>query len=324
MSTSASSEQPDERAGPRHLAWAQLEQRAARSRGWVHARDARASQVSTSSLRRHARQRNWTRKFPGTVALPGARSDVFATLAAALAWLGAEAYACGTTALWLHGIVDGPSGELHVVIEHDRRYRTPRGVRVHRSRTLERNGDTAVAKGLQTTSVARALVECAADLREARLRAVIIDARQRDAVSIDDVRDVLARMGSVPGAPRLRRLLDELDEAECDSEFEYRMRALIREDPQLPDPDPEQHTVSTRHGKRRLDIAWSRWQVGLACHGFGSHSERHDLERDVDSRNELLDTPWKVLEATWRHLDSGWPKLRDSLLDALRQAGAPV
>lgn len=298
--------------------WSELEE--LHVHGYVHVRKTRGLKISDSTLRRAAQRHGWDRPHQGVVALGGARDGPEGTLAAALERVGQPAYVSLWSAAWLYGLVRTPPSRVALLLPHGRRVARVEGVDFSRSRTLVPQ-DLTKERDLPVVSMARLLCQLARILTEAQLRAFVIDARQRQQVTLQDIADTADRMGNAAGLARLRRTIGDLDVRNADSVFELRMRRKLRSHGFR--PDPGQAAVPAGDRVLHIDIPFSSRWVGIECLGLGSHSEREHLETDARRSNALANTAWRILMATWSDLDRTWPQFRVALERALNRDDLP-
>src|ERR1700759_3509031 len=76
------------------------------------------------------------RRLPGVYAVGHHAPSVEADLAAALLYAGSGAMLSHATAAWWYGLIERPSGQIH--LSTPRRCRSLRGITVHQRRTCER------------------------------------------------------------------------------------------------------------------------------------------------------------------------------------------
>lgn len=172
---------------------------------------------------------------------------------------------------------------------------------VWRSRTLLL-GDVSRVRNLRVTTPRRTLCDLAAVESVGDLRGLLIDANQRRIVRYGAV---LARtfglLGS-NGMPRLRQLLRELDGEGCDSVFVYLVTRALKTAGMPPDARPA--AVPAAGGiVLHPDITYARYRLAIECEGFGAHSCRADLAKDVRRRNTLRSTSFDVIWVDWERYD---------------------
>ncbi|RRR99481.1 hypothetical protein [Glycomyces terrestris] len=209
--------------------------------------------------------------------------------------------ATGRTAAWIHGFDVLPPGADQ------------------REWPVESSSDPPLAEvtvvdGLPVTTLARTLVDCAADLP--RLEAVAAaDQILRAGVEVQRLADALEPLHG----DRLRRANATLLAADprAESPMESWTRCLIA-DAGLPAPVPQLRTRAPNGRSRFLDLGWERWRVGVESDGMAAHlglaaetgdRRRHHLLQNLGWDVEVL-TASDVME----HPRPWLVKLRDLLL----------
>lgn len=296
--------------------WLALAQVAGEQHGRIHVRQAQELGIAPATLRRLAHRFAWRRPHPGVFVLPGAPPSHEGKLASAVLAVGEPVLVANWSAAWLWGLVKAAPTVIEVVVPHQRRKASLDGVTVHRSRTLT-DDDAAIVRHLPVTSVARTLCDLAPLTEEEALRALVIDARQRRLVRLEEVAEQAGRYDVLKGLRRLRRVLWELDGERCDSVLEWRVRRLLAEAGLRAAPAPVPVDVGTR--ELHVDIAWPEERVGIEVDGLGSHSERESLETDIARHNALARVGWRVLRAGWREAGDRFPILLADLRLLLNQ-----
>ncbi|WP_133884107.1 hypothetical protein [Glycomyces sp. NRRL B-16210] len=209
--------------------------------------------------------------------------------------------ATGRTAAWIHGFDVLPPGA-------DQR-EWP--VETSPDPPLE---DITVVDGLPVTTLARTLIDCAADLP--RLEAVAAaDQFLRAGV---DTASLAATLERVHGE-RLHRANATLLAADprAESPMESWTRCLIG-DAGLPAPVPQLRVRQPNGRSAFLDLGWEPWKVGVEYDGMATHlglaAETSDRRRHVVLRN--LGWEVQVLTATdvMDHPRPWLEQLRDTLL----------
>ena len=298
-----------------------LYQIAATSYGVVTRQAALAHGVADSTRRRQITERGWTEPFPGTVLLPGYRLSDRARMTAAVGYVG---YACALTgwgaAAMLHLVRKAPT-TLELVVPHARRVRSLSRLRVRRSRRFD-TADVTVMDGLPVVSPSWLLADFAAEVHPDRLIAWALELVGRGELRAQDLDRELAHRGRFAGRGTLHEVARAVAADGSESGFEYAARQqLIAEG--LP-PDTEQAEVTVAGTRRRIDIPYSRYLVGVECLGHAYHSRREDLDRDARRHNAFVtDGDWALLELTWTIYTAEWSAFVERLATVLRQRGAP-
>jgi len=167
------------------------------------------------------------------------------------------------------------------------------GVLVHRSRNLARR-DRRLCDGIPSTSPERTVLDLAAELALADLRALVIDGRQRRLLHLDAV---AARHRALPryaGRARVARVLHDLNDETCDSQLEWSWRRVLRAHGLRPFPRPFPFRCSDGV-TIELDVAFPQQWVYSECDGFGSHSQRADLVKHHRRQNASVVDGWRPL-----------------------------
>lgn len=277
--------------------WAELYALGGRQYGAVTARQAVELGISASTLRRRVAAEGWERPHPGVLLLPGSAAGALRMhSAAALALGGAVALARHSAAYW-HGMTDTAPVTVTLVVPHRRRAPLLGGVDVLRSRTIDWTQVVEV-RGLGVTSATRTVLDLAAVLDVDALRALLIAARQRRKVRLEDVTALLERLGPVPGAERLRLTLEQLDTELVDSVLERLVRRLLRR--YGLDPHPGPYPLVLEDGRTvHLDIAFPEYRVWVEVDGFTGHAEPRDLDVSDRRQNAICALGWVPVRVTW-------------------------
>jgi very-short-patch-repair endonuclease len=172
----------------------------------------------------------------------------------------------------------------------------PAGVRLHRTRHLERR-DVRVVSGLPVTSPARTLLDLAEVVTPRELERAFDEALDRNIMRLSEVRDALARARGRRGVPLLRALLDrDHHNTMTRSEGEERLLALVRH-ADLPTPELNVGL----HGYL-VDALWREHRVVVEVDGWDFHSSRSAFERDRAKGAKLTAMGYDVIRVTVRQL----------------------
>ena len=170
----------------------------------------------------------------------------------------------------------------------------PPGVRYQWDRLAA--DEVTVRAGLPVTSVARTLVDLAADTPYAQMLALTDAALRTRLIGRTRLDEVAA---SVPLRAR-RALLD--GDGRAESPFESRARAEVLL-AGLPAP-VLQYVVRDRDGRflARVDLAWPERRLAVEADGAEVHAGPAALRRDLRRQNALVVAGWIVLRFTWADL----------------------
>ena len=189
-------------------------------------------------------------------------------LAAVLA-CGDGALLCGRAAAHLLSLIRGLQPPPEVIAPTERRIE---GIRTRRSRCLD-DVDRFAWRGVPCTSVARTLVDLAAELEPEALGRACHEAGVLHRTTPAHVEEVLARRPNAKGAAKLRRVLLG-EERVTLSALERRFLTLLR-DHDLPLPE-----TNRRVGSRRVDCRWPDHRLTVELDSYRYHSSRHAWEQD--------------------------------------------
>jgi very-short-patch-repair endonuclease len=196
--------------------------------------------------------------------------SVHATYLAAVLAAGADARLRGRAAAHLWGLVKGQAPPPEVVAPSERRIE---GVKVRRVRKLHPS-EVTTFRAIPITTVARTLVDLAAEFTEDELARACHEAGVRHRTTPADVAAVLGMHPSSPGAAKLRRVM-EGDIPVTLSKLEARFLKLVSAQSLPPPP----HT-NRPAGGRRVDCRWPQHGLTVELDGYRFHNSRHSWEQD--------------------------------------------
>lgn len=269
--------------------------------------------VSRALMRRMVRQGRWVRLDRGSywVAADDRPPRLRTRVRGALLSSGADAVACGPTAVRLHGVHGVPqAADRSVHVASPKPHRPRDGVTLHRLGARR----TVWLRGMPVTTVAQSVADMLRTADRATAVSVMDSALQQGLLpgGTDELHHMLR---GYPGGERARGLLCQAD-GHAESPLETRGR-LVCTDAGMP-PEVLQWRLSDASGARyRIDLGWPSRGVGVEADGRAVHGEPEALYADRHRQNALLSAyPGLVLlRFTWR--DSLEP---DRFLVSLRQA----
>jgi very-short-patch-repair endonuclease len=188
---------------------------------------------------------------------------------AAVRACGDGALLSGRAAGHLLGLLGGPAPAPEVTAPTERRVG---GVITRRSRTHD-PCDATLWRGVPVTTVARTLVDLAAELAIDDLARACHEAGIRFGTTPAHVEAVLERRPTSRGARKLRAIL-RADERVTLSALERRFLRLLRE---VGLPLPETNLVADG---RRVDCRWPERRLTVELDGYRYHRSRYAWERD--------------------------------------------
>jgi very-short-patch-repair endonuclease/predicted transcriptional regulator of viral defense system len=213
---------------------------------------------------------------------------------AALLACGEHAALSHYTAALIHRLIPHGDGLIHVTVP-GRHGPNPAGIKVHRTKSLNRN-EVEVHQGLPVTSPLRAILELAPSADLSTLERAIEEAMTQRLVSEAQLR---AAARGQRGAPRVIAILDAHREPGITkSKAERRFRALLRA-AQLPQP----RTNFLFHGYS-LDCYWPELGVVVEVQGYKFHSGRRAFERDARKGATLTAAGLSVSYVTWLQMEN--------------------
>jgi very-short-patch-repair endonuclease len=191
------------------------------------------------------------------------------------------------------------------------RHRRPKGVIVHRCRSIDRR-DATTWRRIPVTNVPRTLVDLAAALDPPDLARAFHDAAVKHHTKPAAVERVLSRRHNWPGARELRRVIWG-DEPVSLSRLEAAFIAAVRRS-RLPLPE-----TNSRVDGRYLDCRWPDHHLTVELDGYRYHGTRHAWEQDRQRERDARTRGDEFRRYTWRDVvEDPEPMLAD-LRALLRQ-----
>ena len=216
-------------------------------------------------------------------------------MAAVLA-CGREAVLSHRSAAALWGLLEDGSAMTDVTTPR-RGARRINGVRVHRSRRLERD-DIATCERIPVTTPARTLVDIATVLSARRVRRAVETSLMMGVFDLAAVDRALAGAPGVRGTGTLRALLGEVaDEPPFTrTELERRFLELVRR-AHLPLP-----VVNGLVEGHEVDFHWPAQRFVVETDGGAAHRHRLAFHQDRRRDLDLELAGWHVIRITWRQV----------------------
>lgn len=229
-----------------------------------------AAGLTSASIERLVRSGSLLREHRGVYRVGHRAPSLEATYLAAVLACGDGALLSGRAAAHLYGLLQSSAPPAPEVVARTERH--IEGVRVVRSR-CSLACDAFRFRGIPVTSVARTIVDLAADLSLDDLARSCHEAGVRYRTTPADVEAVLARRPTAPGAGNLRRVLRG-DAAVTLSALERRFLRLLRGDGL---PLPQTNRIA---GSKRVDCRWPEHRITVELDSFRYHASRHAWEQD--------------------------------------------
>jgi predicted transcriptional regulator of viral defense system len=191
-----------------------------------------------------------------------------------------------------------------------------RGIRVHRTTTLDRD-DTARHRGIPVTSPARTLLDLAATLDPSRLRSATRRAQSLYRVNVRQLADLLARHPRRRGSARLARII-AIGPAPTRSELEDVVLDLILRGGHV---DPDVNVPYFVAGRRTVpDFRWPEQRLVVEADSAKWHDNQLAREDDAERQALLEAHGERVLRVTWKQAIAR----PGPTLARIRAAGAPL
>jgi hypothetical protein len=225
--------------------------------------------LSAKEIRSRLARRVLLREHPGVYRVGHRAPNVEATYLAAVLAAGDGSLLCGRAGAHLWEVVRGQPPPAEVLTATERRIE---GIRTHRTRSLDAE-DRAVCRGIPVTSVARTVVDLAAELSEDALARACHEAGVRYELTPNAVVEVLARRPNAKGSKKLRRII-EGDVRVTLSKLEAHFLKLLRAQ-RLPLP-----LTNRPAGGRRVDCRWPEFGLTVELDSYRFHNTRHAWEQD--------------------------------------------
>lgn len=246
----------------------------------------------------------WRRVHYDVFAVAGAPATWQQTVMAAVLAAGRDAVASHTTAAVVWRAPNVGRERTEVTTNRPRNARIA-GVRVHRTVAFLSEEHTVLG-GIPVTTVARTLLDLSARLSVAQLGVITDDALRRGTMTLRELQRCVAGLPGAPGRrpSRIRAVLVQRLEGyePGDSALELRvLRAIVAAG--LPEPI-QQHGVTVRSRRYRIDLAYPEHRLAIEVDGFEPHRHRSAFDRDRARANDLVVDGWTILRFTSESTDA--------------------
>lgn len=257
----------------------------------------------------------WIPLAPSVYALASAPPKWERQMAAAL--LTREgAIVAGRSAAYLHGFPGAKPGRPVIMVGIDGNARSPLAT-VLRSTHFETVGRVRL-RGFVTSNEGETILSLARDHPAANLERIVDETIARGSCSVAELYSLLAERGRVPGAKKLRPIIDERGPDAYQppvSELERLLHDLV-EHPGVP-AVTRQMPFLFRGVKATVDLYISAWRLIVEADGRRWHTRKADMELDRRRDNEATAHGLAVLRFTWEMLT----KDRQGCLETLLRTG---
>ncbi len=244
-----------------------------------------AAGMTPSTIRWNA-GRHWRVVLPRVYLMSTARPTPRQRLRAALLWAGPEASLAGRTAVRLHGLTSMSERQsVELLVPPPRRSRSAGYASVRRTLV----GDVPLElNGLRTCSVARAVVDAAADSRSPRDReALFIEAVQKQVLSLDALAESVYRLRPRDAAPLMAALRAAGSGAW--SQPEHELLELLSTSTVLPQAEPNPVLHDTEGKRLTTPDAWlDDVAVAIMVHSHTHHAQGDAWDATVSADADLV------------------------------------
>lgn len=299
--------------------WARLFQLGAGQHGAVARWQAPTVGIPLPTYDRQVRRQQWLAPHAGVRLLPGVDGSAFPTqVSAALLAAGDLALASGWSGLFLHGVLDRPPPIVTLAVPWNRGRRRLHAVRTIRSRSLLAEDRTA-RDGLAVASVTRSFVDAGRTDSRARLRTLLIDARQRQIADLSEVAARALLHPGIPGSARLVAAVRDVGAVGADSVLSDVVHRRLLDAGLLPDAEPA--PVATPGGRiLHPDVTFGGARVCIECDSLGYHGTQRGLDLDHRKDQAYRQAGWNCLRVGWYRLDNDWDGFVRDVRSALSAA----
>jgi very-short-patch-repair endonuclease len=265
---------------------------AAEQHGVVSAPQLQMAGLNRAAMRVRVRSARLHRVHRGVYAVGHDALTLHARFMAAVLACGPAAVLSHRSAAGLWGFLPWDADRLPEVTVPGSSARRRPGLRVHRTRDLDRR-DVTTRDAITVTTPARSLLDLADELPDAGLRRATRQAQAMRWTNVRELADVLARANGRRGAPRLAALIAD-GPAPTRSEFEDLVLDLIL-DAGLRRPE-----INVRLGRVLPDLRWPDQRLTVECDGAAWHDGKLAREDDAARQAQLEAGGERVLRVTWQ------------------------
>jgi len=173
------------------------------------------------------------------------------------------------------------------------------GIRLHRSHALDAR-DTTNHQGIPTTTLARTLLDIAAQVPEHHLERALAQAERLQLYDHSALLDVIQRSNGHRGTRTLNTAIAG-DPQFTRGELEALMNQLAR-DYNLPQPECNTSVLAHDGKSYEVDCYFPAHRVVVETDGWETHRTRHAFESDRAKDTALTAAGYIVVRFTWRQL----------------------
>jgi hypothetical protein len=241
--------------------------------------------ISRTGIQRLVRKGALLPEYRGVYRVGHGAPSVEASYLAAVYACGEGALLSGRAAGWILGLVRGRPPAPEVTAPTTRRVG---GVRTRRCGEIE----ATVCRCIPVTTVARTLVDLAAEFGQAELARACHEAGVLHGTTPKQVDTLIARRPNSRGVAKLRRILHGEVPVTL-SRLERRFLRLLKE-AKLPLPETNRPA-----GGRRVDCRWPEQRLTVELDSYTFHRSRHAWEQDRAREREAYARGDDIRRYTW-------------------------
>ncbi|MCV7282861.1 DUF559 domain-containing protein [Mycolicibacterium flavescens] len=247
--------------------------------------------VRAGAVTRYALSRDYVKIHQNVYARAGVKLDAADKAMAAWLWSRGTAVVVGHSAAAMYGTRWLPD-DLPAELAHPNQP-SPPGIVIHRGALAE--DEVCLRGSIDCTTPARTAYDIgrrvAGDLGIERIDAVL----NATGCTPNEVHRIADRYPGARGIRRLRAAL-ALADGGAESPKETELRLLLVRDglPQL--------TTQIRVGKRRVDMGWPQWKVGVEYDGEHHWTNPDDHAADIERLEYLASQGWTIIRVCARQL----------------------
>jgi very-short-patch-repair endonuclease len=242
--------------------------RAARQHGNVTREQLIQADITSSAIGRRVHKGLLIPQYPGVYRVGHAAPSTKASYMAAVLAAGDGALIAGRAAAHLMRVLKGSPPPPEVIAPKQKRIK---GLQTKCGHVDPR--DATKQHGIPCTTVARTLVDLAAELHEHALARACHEAMVLHRLQPEDVEGVLGRMPNATGAATLRSILrgdTKISLSKLESRF---LEVLEEHGLDLPE-------TNRRVGGRYVDCRWPKRRLTVELDSYRYHASRHAWEQD--------------------------------------------
>jgi Transcriptional regulator, AbiEi antitoxin len=241
---------------------------ASRQHGNITREQLIAAGIKSSAIGRRVDKGLLIPQYPGVYRVGHTAPSTEATYMAAVLAAGEGALLTGRSAAHLMRLFKGAPPPPEVTAPREKRIK---GLRTRHGKIDPR--DTTKHRGIRCTTVARTLVDLAAELPAHALARAVHEAMVLHQTEPEDVEAVLARRPNSTGAKTLRSILrgdTKISLSKLESRF---LQVLEQHNLELPE-------TNKRVGGRYVDCRWPTRRLTVELDSYRYHASRHAWEQD--------------------------------------------